>query len=161
MNIFIYDLSKSKNVKMYPDKHVSKMLVEYAQLLCSAFYFETPQFSLDDYTPPYKLTHKNHPCAIWVRESLENWLFLYDLALELHKEYQYRYGKDKIHKSAEVIAMLPVPDLYRRGLTKFPQAMPDKYKNKDVVKAYQDYFNNEKQHLAKWTGREVPVWYSK
>ena len=39
----------------------------------------------------------NHPCSIWVRESLDNYEWLYDLAHELNKEYGFRYT-GKSHK---------------------------------------------------------------
>ena len=53
-------------------------------------------FGLDRHTTPYKLTHKNHPCSVWARTSLDNFKWLGELGLELCKEYTYRY--DKVHK---------------------------------------------------------------
>lgn len=38
----------------------------------------------------YKLAHKNHPCAIWARESLANWYWLRELAAFLNSEYKFR-----------------------------------------------------------------------
>jgi hypothetical protein len=46
---------------------------------------------------------------------------------------------------------LNLPDI---GLTTFAQAMPDEYKNDDVVQAYRDYYNGEKAYFAKWTAHE-------
>ena len=55
---------------------------------------------------PYLPTMHNHPCSIWVRESLDNYEWLYNLAYELNEEYGHRYGKS--HKSMhDVIAKLP------------------------------------------------------
>ena len=155
MNIFLFSLSTGKNAKMHADKHVVKMLVEYAQLLCGAHYFTPGELSK---TVSYKLTHKNHPCAVWVRESLDNWLYLYELALDLYTEYLHRFTKPS-HKSGDVILGLEIPNLPKIGLTPFPQAMPDTYKNDNVVAAYRSYFNGEKQNLAKWTNREKPNWF--
>ena len=95
MNIFILDYDKTKNAKYHVDRHCTKMLVEQMQLLSSAYYY-TGQSKL----APYKLTHKNHPCSIWVRESLENWLWLHEMTIELYIEYQHRYS-NKQHKSGE------------------------------------------------------------
>lgn len=152
MNIFVLDLNHTKNAQYHCDKHVCKMLVEYTQLLCSAYYF-TDQAHLS----PYRLTHKNHPCAVWVRESLDNWVWLYCLSLKLYDEYKHRYG-DKIHKAGETIKALPIPCLMPKGLTPFAQAMPTQYKCIDTVKAYRNYYLGDKQELFSWKNRNRPEW---
>jgi hypothetical protein len=151
MNIFVLDMDMVKNAQYHCDKHIVKMPVESAQLLCSAFYFT-------DYIPNgiYKLTHANHPCSKWVRQSLSNWLWLHDMSLELCYEYTYRYGK--VHKCELVIKSLPLPHIVDMGLTQQPQAMPMQYYNRDPVKAYRDYYNGEKQHLFSWKNRSIPEW---
>lgn len=152
MNIFILDMNHKKNAEYHTDKHIVKMITETAQLLCSVYYFTNhPELS------SYKLTHKNHPCSIWCRESLSNWVWLRDLGLALYDEYKYRYN-NKIHKSGEVIRNLLIPNLIDKGLTKFPQAMPLEYKELDPVKAYRNYYKGDKTHLFKWTKRTVPYW---
>ena len=86
MNIFFLDFNTQKCAQYHCDKHVVKMILETAQLLCGVHHMipqVTPQV-------PYKLSHKNHPCAIWTRDSLSNYLYLCDLGLELCKEYTYR-----------------------------------------------------------------------
>ena len=97
MNIFFLDYDTAKCAKYHCDKHVVKMVLETAQLLCGVHHM------CDNVKnqAPYKLSHKNHPCAIWTRESLSNYLYLCDLGLELCKEYTYLYGKR--HKSQDVI----------------------------------------------------------
>lgn len=151
MNIFILDKNHSKNAMYHNDRHVVKMILEYAQLLSGAV-------RLSGLDAGYKLTHKNHPCAIWVRESLDNWLWLRDLAAALNEEYKYRYGKECNHKSFDVIKSLPVPDIPRKGLTKFRLAMPDENKDDNAVTAYRNYYRNNKQHIATWKNRKVPSW---
>ena len=128
------------------------MLLESAQLLCSAYYFTN-----QEHLSPYKLTHKNHPCAVWVRQSLSNWLWLRDLGIALYEEYKYRYD-NKDHKAGDVILSLEIPNLPDKGFTKFPQAMPLEYQNKDVVKAYRDYYIGDKKHLLQYKKREIPEW---
>lgn len=155
MNIFYLDEDLEKCAQYHCDKHVVKMITEYAQLLCSAYYFTSnvPENI-------YKLTHKNHPCAIWTRESLSNWVWLRELGLRLYKEYKHRYN-NKIHKSAETIEKLNVPELKDVGITKRPQAMPDQYKHMNPVIAYRNYYNGDKQHLLKYKNREVPSFIRK
>ena len=83
MNIFVLDQNIDKSVEYYFDKHVVKMVTESAQLLSSAV-------RMSGIDAGYKLTHKNHPCAIWARESLSNWQYLLELTRAMNDEYRYR-----------------------------------------------------------------------
>ena len=156
MNIFFLDFDTQKCAQYHCDKHVVKMILETAQLLCGVHHV-TPQV-----TPqvPYKLSHKNHPCAIWTRESLSNYLYLCDLGLELCKEYTYRYGKR--HKSQDVIewCITNKPNIVDIGFTTPPKAMPDEYKVMDVVESYRNYYIGAKKDFCVWKNREVPEWFS-
>jgi len=152
MNIFILDLDIKKCAEYHCDKHVVKMLLETSQILCSAFYYTN-----ESHRSPYKLAHKNHPCTIWARESLSNWLWLRDLGLSLYDEYKKRYN-NKDHKSGDVILALDAPDLIDKGLTPFAQAMPLEYRNDDAVKAYRDYYKGEKFDILKYNNCEWPEW---
>lgn len=155
MNIFFLDWDLKKCAQYHCDKHVVKMILETAQLLCGVHHM-TPQV-----TPqvPYKLSHKNHPCAIWARESLTNYLTLCELGLELCEEYTYRYGKR--HKSFDVISWCieNKPNISDKGLTQPPKAMPDEYKTMDVIQSYRNYYCGEKRGFATWKGREKPSWF--
>jgi hypothetical protein len=153
MNIFVLDNNLKKCAEYHCDKHVCKMLIEYAQLLCSVYYYTDEQDNIENI---YKLAHKNHPCTIWVRQSLSNWLWLWELGLFLYKEYKYRYNK--IHKSGELILNLPIPNLKNIGLTKQPQCMDDIYKKEFVIEAYRNYYNEAKKKLFSWKNRKIPEW---
>ena len=153
MNIFILDNDITKCAEYHVDKHVVKMCLESAQLLCTLRGLTTRE--IRDF--PYLPNHFNHPCSIWVRKSLDNYEWLYCLALSLNDEYGYRYG-GKTHKSIEVVLKLPDIDLPSKGLTPFAQAMPDEYKNEDAVIAYRNYYNQDKKHLLSWKYRRTPEW---
>lgn len=152
MNIFVLDRDIKLCAQYHCDKHVVKMILEYAQLLSSVH-------RVAGNTVGYELTHKNHPCAIWARTCQENYDWLMELALEVGDEYTYRYGKT--HKSIGVIESLPDPKLERLGLaTELPKCVADDLKNiPDVVDAYREYYRRDKAHFCKWTGREVPIWF--
>lgn len=155
MNIFFLDWDLKKCAQYHCDKHVVKMILETAQLLCGVHHM-TPQVAPQ---VPYKLSHKNHPCAIWARESLTNYLTLCELGLELCEEYTYRYGKR--HKSLDVISWCIEnrPKISDKGLTQPPKAMPDEYKTMDVIQSYRNYYCGEKRGFATWKGREKPSWF--
>ncbi len=152
MNIFVLSENPRECAKMHCDKHVVKMILETAQLLSTALH-ESGNSEL----APYKKNHINHPCSIWARESLENWVWLRELGKELYKEYKYRYN-NKIHKAGEVIMNLYgiLPNIEAKGLTKFKLAMPDEYKNRNPVIAYKQYYLGDKKHLLKYTNRDIP-----
>lgn len=155
MNIFLLDTDTRKCAQYHCDKHVVKMILETAQLLCGVHHMT------DQVTDqvPYKLSHKNHPCAIWSRESLSNYLYLCDLGLELCKEYTYRYGKR--HKSQDVIEWCIVnkPNIVDKGFTEPARAMPDEYKVDSIVESYRNYYIGEKSKIAVWKNREIPEWF--
>ena len=155
MNIFLLDTDTRKCAQYHCDKHVVKMILETAQLLCGVHHM-TDQ--LTDQVP-YKLSHKNHPCAIWSRESLSNYLYLCDLGLELCKEYTYRYGKR--HKSQDVIewCVTNKPNICDKEFTEPARAMPNEYKVDSVVESYRNYYIGEKSKIAVWKNREIPEWF--
>jgi hypothetical protein len=155
MNIFYLDNDLEKCVQYHVDSHVVKMILESAQILCTALI-------LHDIPAPYKVTHPKHPSVLWASYSLSNWLWLKSLAEELNKEYLYRWNKVISHKSWGIIASLEsstwrmIPD---RGLTEIPQAMPDQYKVKgDPLRGYRNYYAYGKTALHKYTNREFPYW---
>jgi hypothetical protein len=151
MNIFVLDKNVEKCAKYHCDKHVIKMILESAQMMSAVV-------RLNGYDAGYKLTHKNHPCTIWARKSLSNYKWLKTLTKLLNDEYRYRYDKEINHKSYDMVLTLPTPKLPDIGLTPFAQAMPDQYRNKNAVKAYRDYYINEKSSFLTWTKRKAPKW---
>ena len=153
MNIFILDYDVEKCAQYHADKHVIKMILESAQMLSTAVRF----CGIDE---GYKATHQNHPCSIWVRKSLYNYLWLRDLIYYLNEEYKYRFFHSKNHKSFDVAWALPIPPLPSKVKTQtvFAQAMPDQYQKPCAVDAYRAYYQGEKQHLFSWTRRGKPDW---
>lgn len=155
MNIFVLDTDPKKCAVYHNDKHVVKMILETAQLLCGSHHVTESQYEI-----PYKLSHKNHPCSIWVRECIENYIWLCDLGLELCEEYTYRYGKR--HKSQDIIewCLINTPNIPTNGdITPFALAMPDECKVGTAIDSYRAYYMVEKRNLASWKNRQTPEWY--
>ena len=164
MNLFILSLLQWEIAQSMMDKHVSKILLEAVQMLCTAKRVLDP----DDVDGLYKMAHKNHPVTIWCRESKANFIWTLDLVDELHKEWKFRYGhpESKVHKSYLVAKILrermPSDDKFEvEGLTPFALAMPEEYKRDDPVESYRNYYmSEEKQKIATWKKkREKPDWY--
>jgi hypothetical protein len=150
------DENPTLSAQYHVDKHVVKMILETAQLLCSVHHV-TEQVTEQ---VPYKLSHKNHPCAVWARQSLSNYLYLCELGLELGKEYTHRYGKK--HKSIQVIewCIINKPNIPDIGFTTPAMAMPDEFKVDSVVESYRNYYMGAKISLASWKNREKPKWFN-
>ena len=157
MNIFVLDENPRVAAQMHNDKHVVKMILETAQLLCGVHWMTDSQYMI-----PYKLSHKNHPCAIWVRECVENYDWLCELGMSLCEEYTYRYGK--IHKSQDVIewCLVHKPKNLKSngGITPFALAMPDECKVNSAVESYRLYYLTHKAKISAWKKRNKPEWYN-
>jgi len=179
MNIFFLDLIPMHCAKMHCDKHVTKMLVEYAQLMCTAHRvldgtpyddvskngYKVVRYKMDDSEMEEKLylaCHINHPSAKWVRESSNNYLWLALLWIHLHDEYRNRYGRNHMtyEKLKDVILRVPKNISNINEFTEPPQAMPDDVKVEgDVVTAYRNYYIKHKKKFATWKNEQIPEWY--
>ena len=152
MNIFILDYDPKTCAQYHCDKHVVKMIVETAQLLSTAHHILNSNLS-----GIYKVTHENHPCAIWARQSKENYSWLCRLGLNLCYEYTHRYGKR--HKTQNILELLSAFNPVASGrLTNFALAMPEECKIGNAVESYREYYIKEKSHILKFTNREKPEW---
>jgi len=152
MNIFYLDSDVEICAQYHCDKHIIKMILESAQVLCTVLW-------MHNIPAPYRATHRHHPCVLWVNESLANWSWLVELAAALNKEYRYRFNHHINHKSYDVIRSLPLPPLADLGITPRPQVLPEEFKQRDPVQAYRAYYRDRKRSIARWTKRPIPEWF--
>lgn len=155
MNIFFLDYDVKKCAEAHIDKHVVKMILEYAQLMSTAHRVldEAESDTL------YKSTHKNHPCGIWIREDKANYDFVYSLFLELCDEYRRRYGKTHLTETKLADLLLEAPkNIPNVGMTEPAQAMPEEYRREDPVDAYRAYYKGAKTEIASWKTQQ-PEWW--
>jgi hypothetical protein len=147
MNIFYLHKNPYKAAQYQYNKHVVKMILESAQMLCTAHhcYGSAKQQA----NVPYKQAHLNHPSTVWARQSRETYMWLYYHMIGLGDEYTKRYNKQHltITKCGE---FLSTPPKYIKGneWVQPPQAMPDEYKDNCSVKAYWNYYIGDKSHIA-------------
>ena len=167
MNLFILSLNFKECAEYLFDKHVSKILLEAVQMLCTNMQLVDPENEVANKIKLYKMAHKNHPVTIWMRTSLENYMWTLDLVDAMHNEWKYRYNHppEKMHKSYIVAKYLreyaPTADKFpSKGLSPFAQAMPVECKREDPIEAYRVYYQTPDKHrIASWTRRERPSWY--
>ena len=182
MNIFVLDGDPVLAAQYHCNKHVVKMILEAGTMLSTAHWLAQlahRRRSLSEFKrvgdvqkwlsyaaspeqlPPWKISHVNHPCSVWTRESLDNYRWHSELGLALCAEYTRRYGKR--HRSQSVHEWLAsnLPPVFPSvGLTPWAQCVPDDCKGPDTVQAYRDYYNRHKSRFAVWEPRATaPRWY--
>ena len=155
MNIFYLDEDVTECAKMHVDKHCVKMILEYAQLMSTAHHVLDGEAAPDTL---YKSTHVNHPSAVWARQSVYNYVYLYTLWIALMKEYTYRYGKNHAcERLIDALGQLPI-NIQTNFFTKPPCCMPDECKTGDTIESYRKYYMMHKNHIFAWKNRPVPDW---
>lgn len=144
MNIFYLHPDPKVAASYFYDKHKVKMILECAQMLCTA------HIALGNDNVPYKKSHLNHPSSVWVRANNENYQWLYKHMLALGKEYTKRYNKTHltITKCKDILAVAPL-SIPTGDFTEPPQCMPDEYKvDNDSISAYWNYYEQDKYKIA-------------
>ena len=160
------------------------MILEYAQLLSTAHRVldgvqvvglsqsgrKQTRYELSDNRDGvlYSATHINHPSAIWVRKTHQNYMWLAELLEMLCGEYTYRYGKT--HKVERDGLMQLLKNEFPKNIpmgdfTGPTPAMPDEVKVPgNSLLSYHNYYISNKQHLASWKGkvnsRNIPEWFN-
>jgi hypothetical protein len=175
MNIFVINLDPVVAAQQLVDSHVTKMTVETAQMLSTAhrvldgsktLISQPNERKKHSWIHPntswnerlYAATHINHPCSLWVRESKQNYLWLYSHFRALANEYFFRYDREHLSytKLRHILRHAPL-HITDGSMTPFAQAMPDVYRDSNVLTAYRNYYN-AKPIKKNWKRRDIPDW---
>jgi len=183
MNIFYVDKDPVKAAKMLLDKHVVKMILESAQMLCTVkrvldgteYMAKTKngrnikRWKLDNSNEEaiiYKAGWLNHPSTQWVLQSAYNYIWLYKHMMALNEEYKLRYNHTKDHltiqKLGDILKHPPENAKVDVIGTDATPAMPDECKIPgDVVASYRKYYIMKKQRFATWKSpAKMPEWFA-
>jgi len=176
MNIFFLDTDIETCINYYCFTHVIKLILEWTQLLYNCHHClgeegwrENAPRKIGENEGPggYRKTHENHPMTKWVKESLENYLWLLE-AVELLSERFKKKKKGKAHACHIHIKWLRenIPkQLESKGLTVPPLCVPDEYKGKEnydwnyVINCYREYYARDKLRLFR-EDENLPPWVS-
>lgn len=167
---------------MHNDKHVVKMILEYAQLLSTAHRIldgtvcdtlsksgrRKKVWALADNRDSvlYAATHGNHPSAKWTRHYAGHYSWLYAMWCELLREYTLRYGKQhSAERLIEPLSKLPNNISHDTAWSAPWRAMPDEFKvdraiSNYTVESYRAYYLGAKVKMSRWTNREMPNWFA-
>ena len=162
MNRFIINYSPDLIARDLCDKHVVKMPLEEAQMLCTVVRKYDPDFA--DRHNLYKAVHQKHPCTIWAGQSRANYNYAFTLWDYMCTEYTHRYGKH--HASQRLFDALSdgimcVPE---GDLTPHPECFSEhtdlKSGNAWPLESYREvYMTKQRRFKMVWTNRPVPEWF--
>ena len=181
MNIFFLHRDPEQAEKEHVDKHVVKMIVEYAQLLSTAHRMldgteytdyskngrKIKRYRLENPNKEkviYKACHYNHPSAVWVRENRLHYQWLYRLFKKLGHEYTHRYGK--VHSTNLLLNQLledsptNIPVIDWKDPPPAMKHYPDCIVPGDSLQSYKNYYIVAKAYFAKWSKRDTPKWFT-
>ena len=188
MNIFVLSKNAKRAARYHCDKHVIKMILESIQLLTAAWYaygqpgwqdvvseavashHVTKAHGPDTKTTAYKLTHANHPCAVWVKKSASNYAWLVDMTRELCAEKKRRWPKSLPHKCEAYLDALQCPPLLLSDVGRTPFAIAISSEtirarfqkctmdSDECVLAYREYYMQDKP-FASWKNNAIPAWF--
>ena len=162
MNIFYLDKSFTKSAEYHCDKHVVKMPLEEAQMLCTVVRQANPEYA--DKHNLYRIAHAKHPCTLWAGRTRTNYMYAFRLWNHMSVEYTYRYGKqhasdrhlDALREGAQFVPegdMTPHPEC-------FSEHTDLKTGDDWPVDSYRKFYMT-KQHRFNmtWKYRSVPAWF--
>jgi hypothetical protein len=190
MNLFILSINPKEAAEAHGDKHVVKMVLEACQMLYSAHWvavhpellkersaikiakahkalpvpehmMSAPKRKCADESG-YRPVHLHHPCTIWIRECLGNYMWAVNLALALADEYEYRWPGRTHSCKAHALWLkdnLP-PGLASGDRVTFAIAMDEEFRvGKDPLASYLNYYKMSKKekNLAIYTRRSAPA----
>lgn len=171
MNVFAVDPSPMLCARALDDKRLRKMLLETAQLMCTALN-EMAGMKIS----PYNSTHPNHPLSIWARDPAGrnlHWLLL--LGEAYTEECIQRFAK--FYEASKVIGWMRLwYDTNRACYNQDPTSYPINWYNAashsgkdisfkhiaDTHLAYRLYLNARWRtdvRAPQWTMRGPPSWY--
>ena len=179
MNLFFIGSTPKEIARSHCNKHVVKMILEIAQMLCAAHHIGGCPI---DTLYLYRLTHANHPMSIWVRECAANYMYAARIALELCDEYACSYGRGSKRHASEPMLMWLMCNLPSQfgtpparevrvskpvvraitgnpdGCTPVPLCMPEEYYRRDLVDAYRTYYMRDVTFDRRWPDGGIPQW---
>ena len=182
MNVFYVDKHPVKAAEQMCDKHIVKMILESAQLLCTChrvqdgteYYDKTangrkikrwrhPNDNLEPIL--YKAGWVKHPSTLWLFESAYNYIWLYKHMMAMNDEYKLRYNHTKDHLAVQKLGELlkqPPKNINVRAIgTDATPAMPDEcIVPGDSVASYRKYYIMKKVRFATWKApSKMPQWF--
>lgn len=139
MNIFCINDNPIIAARELANRHVLKMGLESINML---FIPLKNQLNLtlpnNQQGIEFKITHINHPCSIWARESKENYEWLLKHTREILNQYRIRYKRTHVAEKYYSFIIDNYLNLKFNQInrTPFARCFGPHYENFETVKAY-------------------------
>lgn len=179
MNVFYLDDDPVTAATWLCDQHVSKMILESAQMMCTAIRLrmgleDTPTEELpEELKFLYKKAHPKHGSTIWVGTSFWNFKWMFQHVIQMQCQHVLRYGTR--HKSYRIAdrAYDFAWKQRKKGKCLFPtNEMTPPYMAfgpelehlkdpKDPVGSYRKFYVADKAKFATWRVVDPPPWWPK
>lgn len=170
MNIFYLSECPIQSAKFLIDRHVNKMISESAQMLANCYSKRELVFApKTQKNEVRKHSYFNHPCSIWVRESIANFNWLVYHAIAMSHEKVYRTNKGHFSYDFILWCLENKPQLPNSELTSPAQAFEKNYPHlidkTNPVQAYRNFYIEDKRfdkaghRMDFWTKRNRPDWF--
>jgi len=189
MNLFVLSEDPKEAAESHGDKHVVKMILEACQMLYTAHWTAAYPDLLKERSaikiskaqkllsipvhmesapkrksadePGFRPVHLHHPCTIWIRACLGNYMWAVELALAISDEYEYRWpGRTHACKAHAVWLKNNIPPGIKKTKRRdFAVAMDDEYRiPNNPVASYINYYigSKKEKNLTVYTRRIAP-----
>jgi hypothetical protein len=163
VNFFYLDINPKICAQYYCNKHIIKIPIEIAQILSKVHYELKSNIDYDKIYKNSSVVKNTLGPYIWIKESLDNYIWACRLGLELINEYKFRYNKETF-KTQIIIEILlnNLPNLPKIGKTKFISTnqfdMFQFISNDPVICARYNYCEMKCANDI-WTNRKEPYWF--
>jgi Pyrimidine dimer DNA glycosylase len=170
MNIFVVNKNPKICASILDDLRLNKMILETAQLLSCAYVHLFDGLWPQHQKELYKVTHVNHPCSIWARKSVKNyvWLTEYFERLVLERSARTRGKSHLSYTKLNHIFLKPVGGLQNiNSDNDYADIVFDfnctDFKHLPVFEAYEQClitkWNNDKRKPT-WLNTTKPYFYN-
>ena len=179
VNFFYLSRDLKECARWHGDRHLHKMIVEYAQILSTVWHLLALKSPTTIKIPDgiYRKSHTVHPIVLWAMKSTAHYDAILKLALHLADERRRRrklFAKDqrkrykKHHATEKVLEILQANKPFLPDIPFFdpPKCMPPCYHYNEVgepltvIESYRLFYAGHKIQVAKlkWTPAKEPEW---
>jgi len=163
VNFFYLDINPKLCARYYCNKHIIKIPIEIAQILSKVHYELKSNIVYDKIYKNSSVVKNTIGPYIWIKESLDNYIWACHLGLELINEYKFRYNKETFKTQIIIETLLNnLPNLPKIGKTKFISTnqfdMFQFISNDPVICARYNYCEMKCANDI-WTNRKEPHWF--
>lgn len=149
--IYFLDSSPELSGNYLARKHIRCMLNSACSVIATVLYNRGLEI-------PYKPYNKNKELIKWASKTQSNFNWILDYGINLKKRYRETFGRD-VNLKINFEDYIDKNISCNKEIENFPLLLPDKFKSKNIVDSYRNYYVN-KINKSDYTGQKIPSWFS-